>query len=175
MSDNKWPALKSPYVRDGNEIGTVVDVIETANGAMVSVLLNARGKRLYGTNFAEFPLSVEAPRFDFTRPEPAPALPVSNTTARLIDMLRERDAVGMKKYGVSLDRTDLTLVDWLQHGAEEMLDGAGYMLCAMRLVTEMDDLIKAWEERANQDGYTERERVAYQVCAAQLRKLMERT
>ena len=57
---------------------------------------------------------------------------VSDTTAALIDMLRQRDAAGRAKYGVTLDRSDLSQAEWLQHMAEEMLDGAGYALAAIR-------------------------------------------
>ena len=41
--------------------------------------------------------------------------------------LRERSAVGLRKYKVGLDRTDLALVDWLQHAYEEALDMANYL------------------------------------------------
>lgn len=57
---------------------------------------------------------------------------VSATTTRLIDLLRTRDAVGLSKYGVTLDRGDLSLADWLQHMTEELLDGAGYAQAALR-------------------------------------------
>lgn len=52
----------------------------------------------------------------------------SEVTRQLI----ERDAHGQRKYGTSLDRTDLNLGDWLQHQAEELMDGAGYALAAKR-------------------------------------------
>lgn len=58
---------------------------------------------------------------------------VSDTTQRLIDLLIERDKVGRAKYGTTLDRTDLTRDQWLQHMVEELLDGAGYALAAKRL------------------------------------------
>lgn len=57
---------------------------------------------------------------------------VSATTATLIGQIIERDARGKVKYGTSLDRTDLTLPVWLQHQAEELMDGAGYALAAKR-------------------------------------------
>ena len=57
---------------------------------------------------------------------------VSDTTAALIDLLRQRDAAGRAKYGATLDRTDLTHAQWLQHMVEELLDGAGYALAALR-------------------------------------------
>lgn len=56
----------------------------------------------------------------------------SATTQALIAMLIERDERGRQKYGATLDRTDLTHEQWLQHMAEELLDGAGYALAAIR-------------------------------------------
>lgn len=57
---------------------------------------------------------------------------VSATTKRLIDLLIARDQAGRAKYGTTLDRTDLTHEQWLQHMVEELLDGAGYALSAIR-------------------------------------------
>lgn len=42
------------------------------------------------------------------------------------DLLR-RSQVGMKKYNTSLDRTDLSMKDWLVHAYEEALDLANYL------------------------------------------------
>ena len=42
------------------------------------------------------------------------------------DLLR-RSQFGIAKYGVSLDRTDYKLRDWLQHAYEECLDQANYL------------------------------------------------
>lgn len=33
----------------------------------------------------------------------------------------------MKKYGVTLERDDLTLVDWLEHAQQEAMDLANYL------------------------------------------------
>lgn len=51
------------------------------------------------------------------------------------DLLR-RSHVGIAKYGVTLDRTDLTLRDWLQHAYEETLDQANYL---KRAIVEIDN------------------------------------
>lgn len=56
----------------------------------------------------------------------------SDVTVALIAQLVQRDQMGRAKYGTTLDRTDLTLDQWLQHQVEELLDGAGYALAAMR-------------------------------------------
>lgn len=41
--------------------------------------------------------------------------------------LLQRSQVGLNKYGVGLDRGDLTTLDWLRHAQEEALDLAGYL------------------------------------------------
>lgn len=49
----------------------------------------------------------------------------------IIDAVREkmlqRSQVGMLKYGVGLDRKDLSRLDWLKHAQEEAMDLAGYL------------------------------------------------
>jgi hypothetical protein len=42
-----------------------------------------------------------------------------------------RSQVGFVKYGVTLERPDLSLRDWLQHAYEETLDQANYLKCAI--------------------------------------------
>lgn len=41
--------------------------------------------------------------------------------------LQKRSEFGLKKYGVSLERKDLALVDWLEHAYLEALDHANYL------------------------------------------------
>jgi len=50
--------------------------------------------------------------------------------------LRKRSKKGIKKYGVNLERTDLSLKDWLQHAYEECLDQANYL---KRAIIELGD------------------------------------
>lgn len=92
---------------------------------------------------AEF-MAVAADREDGLFPEfvrtytvPLCRIPqVSATTQRLIDLLIERDQAGLAKYGTTLDRTDLSHTDWLQHQTEELLDAAGYAQAAVRTYQE---------------------------------------
>lgn len=63
-----------------------------------------------------------------------------STTETLCAMIRERASVGLKKYGVTVDRKDLTADQWIQHAIEEMLDGAAYL---MRLREQMSSNEKA--------------------------------
>lgn len=65
-----------------------------------------------------------------TTPSPDPVVE-ANVTA-----LRTRSIVGIQKYGVMLDRQDLSLRDWLQHALEETLDKANYLQAAIRSIDE---------------------------------------
>jgi len=40
----------------------------------------------------------------------------------VIEQFKQRSEVGINKYGVTLDRTDLTRLEWLQHAQEEAMD-----------------------------------------------------
>lgn len=51
----------------------------------------------------------------------------SVTLAAVIEDLRLREQRGILKYGTTVDRTDLTLAQWLQHAYEEALDLAVYL------------------------------------------------
>lgn len=42
-------------------------------------------------------------------------------------MLLDRSVVGLKKYGVTTERDDLSLGQWVQHTIEEVLDLANYL------------------------------------------------
>ena len=45
----------------------------------------------------------------------------------VIRKFQERSELGQKKYGVTLDRTDLKVGDWIQHAQEELMDGILYL------------------------------------------------
>ena len=45
----------------------------------------------------------------------------------VIRKFQERSDLGQKKYGVTLDRTDLKPLDWIQHAPEEVMDGILYL------------------------------------------------
>lgn len=45
----------------------------------------------------------------------------------VIDKLVDRSLVGKKKYGVTMDREDLTLDQWTTHVIEELLDATLYL------------------------------------------------
>lgn len=45
----------------------------------------------------------------------------------VIAKFKNRSEVGIKKYGVTLDRTDLIFQDWVQHMQEELMDAILYL------------------------------------------------
>lgn len=52
--------------------------------------------------------------------------------------IQQRAAVGKKKYGVTMERGDLSLGEWLTHLQEELMDAAVYV---QRLIEETSGLI----------------------------------
>ena len=52
---------------------------------------------------------------------------MDSIVASVIKKFQERSELGQKKYGVTLDRTDLKPLDWIQHAQEELMDGILYL------------------------------------------------
>ena len=64
---------------------------------------------------------------------------MSKIEEQVINKLRSRAAAGKQKYGVTMERNDLTNAEWLQHLQEELMDAAVY-------VEKLLTLIEAYEE-----------------------------
>ena len=52
---------------------------------------------------------------------------MSRIEEQVIEQIRSRAAKGKEKYGVTLERTDLNFLEWLQHLQEELMDAAVYV------------------------------------------------
>jgi hypothetical protein len=46
---------------------------------------------------------------------------------RIAHLLRSRSETGIRKYGTTMDRTDLEIKQWIDHAIEECLDQALYL------------------------------------------------
>ena len=57
----------------------------------------------------------------------------------IIQKFQQRSDVGQKKYGVTLDRKDLSTYDWIQHTQEELMDAILYLERLKRDVLEKTD------------------------------------
>lgn len=58
-----------------------------------------------------------------------------DTESLVIQNIKDRQQLGLKKYGVTVANSKLTERQWLQHAYEEALDMAIYL---RRLMQEMD-------------------------------------
>lgn len=52
---------------------------------------------------------------------------MSRILYNIIDDLLAREEKGLKEYGTTMDRTDLSEIEWLQHAYEEALDLSIYL------------------------------------------------
>lgn len=53
--------------------------------------------------------------------------PHDTVVAAVIAKFKQRSDFGFAKYGVTLDRSDLTTIDWLTHLQEELMDAVNYI------------------------------------------------
>jgi hypothetical protein len=58
---------------------------------------------------------------------PPSTLTTDSIVNSVITQFVKRSNVGLAKYGTTLDRTDLSLLDWVQHAQEELMDGILYL------------------------------------------------
>ncbi len=88
----------------------------------------------------------DVPYLPFDMVDPSKPVPIG-TEARVCEDITQRQHVGLKKYGMTVEANPLPLLKWLQHAYEEALDLAIYL---RRIIEEM---IKASEslERMNNE------------------------
>lgn len=60
---------------------------------------------------------------------------MSKIEDRVCEKIQVRAEIGLQKYGVTLERTDLTKKEWLVHIQEELMDACGYI---ERLLIEVE-------------------------------------
>jgi len=52
----------------------------------------------------------------------------------IIDSFLDRAKMGKEKYGQTLDREDLSILDWIQHAKEEHMDAILYLEKLQRVI-----------------------------------------
>jgi hypothetical protein len=65
----------------------------------------------------------------------------------IIEKFQKRSEIGIKKYGTTLDRNDLSIIDWINHAQEEHMDAILYL---EKLKQEYNKLITNLQEKNNQ-------------------------
>lgn len=53
--------------------------------------------------------------------------PKDTIVESVIEQFKQRSEAGINKYGVTLDREDLTMLEWLKHLQEELMDATLYI------------------------------------------------
>ena len=100
-----------------------------------------------------------------------------------INLLSDRERVGLVKYGTTLDRKDLSHEQFLQHGLEEALDLGMYLQAALQQTreakTDYEDLRKRLDKLLRDHtmaGWGKRDREYYHGAEdtfEQLRQLLD--
>jgi len=61
----------------------------------------------------------------------------TGTEAKVCEDIAKRQALGIQKYGVTVEENQLSLLEWLQHAYEECLDQAVYLKRAIDEIKEI--------------------------------------
>jgi hypothetical protein len=73
---------------------------------------------------------------DIERRQP---LPPDSIVASVVASFQERSERGIRKYGVTLDRKDLSVLNWIQHTQEELMDAVLYLEKLKKTLTATQD------------------------------------
>lgn len=63
----------------------------------------------------------------------------------VLDKFKERSKEGIKKYGVTLDRKDLSPLEWMTHLQEELMDATLYIERLKKELEHFDRMNKIME------------------------------
>ena len=63
----------------------------------------------------------------------------------VLDKFKERSEEGINKYGVTLDRKDLSPLEWLNHLQEELMDATLYIEKLKKELEHLDRMNKILE------------------------------
>ena len=56
----------------------------------------------------------------------------------VIESFKQRSEIGILKYGKTLDRNDLTFLQWVQHAQEELMDAILYLEKMKKILNEKE-------------------------------------
>jgi hypothetical protein len=116
-----------PLARKGTKL-TLVS-LESGNGIYeLSVAYANNPKKMFSVNASEIKLREP----EVQKPDPF----VEAVRAKML----KRSEVGLSKYGVGLDRPDLSRLDWLRHAQEEAMDLANYL----EVLIQEEEIEKNW-------------------------------
>ena len=88
--------------------------------------------------------------------------PTDSIVESVINKYKQRSSIGIKKYGVTMDRNDLTDVEWLTHAQEEALDLSLYlekMIVRKRMCADAFDWLEQQLYKTKWDELTHNEKM----------------
>ena len=65
--------------------------------------------------------------FGYYPTQPVAEVKLDSVVTSIIDQFTKRAQMGKAKYGVDLDRTDLSLLEWIEHAKQEHMDAILYL------------------------------------------------
>lgn len=65
---------------------------------------------------------------------------LDSVVTSIIDQFTTRAQFGKAKYGVDLDRTDLTLLEWIEHAKQEHMDAILYLEKIKQIVSGQEKI-----------------------------------
>mgnify|MGYP003646448736 CR=1 FL=1 len=80
--------------------------------------------------------------------------------ARTMKRMGDRSAEGIRKYGCTMEREDVTTTEWIDHAIEEQLDAAIYL---ERLKDDLVKLKPAMQQLLDESEYVDAEDMAIEV------------
>ena len=81
---------------------------------------------------------------------------LDSVNRELIQKVIDRAELGVRKYGTTMDREDLSLLNWLQHLQEEMLDACVYI---QKILTSSEGVQNAKTNQSDSSGSEESQKV----------------
>ena len=63
---------------------------------------------------------------------------IDNIVERVVSLFRSRSQRGIQKYGITLDKNELSNREWLQHLQEELMDAALYIEKIKSIIDEQE-------------------------------------
>ena len=65
--------------------------------------------------------------YHYVENEKGELIQLDSVVSSILNQFTTRSLMGKAKYGVDLDRTDLTLLEWIEHAKQEHMDAILYL------------------------------------------------
>jgi hypothetical protein len=70
---------------------------------------------------------MESKEYHYAERENGEIVQLDSVVSSILNQFTSRALMGKNKYGVDLDRTDLSLLEWIEHAKQEHMDAILYL------------------------------------------------